>query len=167
MRQPRTMIYTVYQVYNSVEEILEELKEEACTFMYNKTFYYNKYSASVYNGVHYENHRVALFHHLLDIKMLLLNRGVYLASDDDDCNLPFIEAVVVDTIPVKFGVDDKLKMVKEHAKTHGVGINKATTMYVALIGILSDNIGLSTLVFTGWFRTRNSTTHYMVVSEMT
>ena len=145
---------------------MEELKEEACTFMYNKTFYYNKYSVVAYEGVHYENHKVALLHHLLDIKMLLLNRGVHLASDNDACNLPFIEAVLVDSLPVKFAVDDKLKMVEEHAKTYGVEVSKAKTMYVKLMSILSDKIGLSTLVFTGWFDTRSNATYYIVVSDM-
>ena len=144
---------------------MEEL-QASCTFMYNKTFYYNKYSAIAYEGVHYENHKVALLHHLLDIKMLLLNRGISLPRDDDDSNLPFLEAVLVDSLPVKFAVDDKLKMVESHAKTHGVKISKAKTMYVALMDVLSDKIGLSTLVFTGWFDTRNSATYYIVVSDM-
>ena len=150
----------------SWEELMEELKEDAYLRMYNRTYYYNKYSGDVFNGIHFENHKVALLHHLVDMKTLLLNRGIQLSHDDDHENLPFIEAVLVDSIPVKFAVDDKEKMVERHAKVYDVKLSKAKTIYKELMDILSEKIGLSTLVFTGWLETNNRNGHHMVFSEM-
>jgi len=146
---------------------MDDAKTQAYEMMYNKTFYYNDYSKRMYETMHFENHREALMHHLVDIRMLLYNRAIGLPTTNNRGHLQFIESVLIDSLPVRFAVANKKDMVLKYAKRYNIGTSYAMNLYNKLMDILSEKIGLGTLVFTGWFN-RNSVnaSYHIVLSEI-